>query len=379
MSAREIRTQINQTLAIVCTLAGFIVSRASIANDCKDLRLDLPPGSMSTIPVYDQDSLGLCYAFAASQLVDAYRFSHGDGKRSLLTSPVVAAAQSGAAEWFRDDLDGGIVGNVVESIRKGGICDRDVVLRQWGGDDIKPYLIDLRKFFDAHRAYAKEHTSVVQSLRNLLSNEHENADIARNRVFKAQEIQCYLKRSVPIEKAQLPSIGLIGELLNQNDPIMFLSQIFKKTCEGHSTAVTVPEVTNVFLSAPFVKNRISESNDITKIIQARLSRSNPQPIAISYCAAVLTDQTYKGFERMSSSSLLGWKGDIVPKSQRPDCGNHASLVIGQRMNGGKCQFLVRNSWGSSCAGYSWPCQNGNIWIDSDRLAENIYKLSWLGD
>jgi len=56
-------------------------------------------------------------------------------------------------------------------------------------------------------------------------------------------------------------------------------------------------------------------------------------------------------------------------------GLHASTVVGRRWHeeSGKCEYLIRNSWGESCVHYQNPdrCENGNIWVDRDSLKNNL--------
>jgi len=59
--------------------------------------------------------------------------------------------------------------------------------------------------------------------------------------------------------------------------------------------------------------------------------------------------------------------------------DHESVLIGKRVRGKKCQFLLKNTWGNYCK-YAWECQkspNGGeigAWIDADSLAPAIDQL-----
>ncbi len=66
-----------------------------------------------------------------------------------------------------------------------------------------------------------------------------------------------------------------------------------------------------------------------------------------------------------------------------DCGNHVSLVVGRRQQGGKCQYLVRNTWGTSCSFYKkWECDKdasgqgtGGFWVDAATLLPNTFSVT----
>jgi hypothetical protein len=59
--------------------------------------------------------------------------------------------------------------------------------------------------------------------------------------------------------------------------------------------------------------------------------------------------------------------------------SHEALVIDERANPrtGRCEFLVRKSWGTDCAQYhraGWDCEHGQIWVDSEDLGSNILSI-----
>ena len=92
-----------------------------------------------------------------------------------------------------------------------------------------------------------------------------------------------------------------------------------------------------------------------------------QPLEIDFCAKLLErgpgGRKYK---------FTGFGRDI--------CGSHAALIIGRRKTFfGRCQYLIRNSWGTRCDLYSfdWDCEKGNIWVDEETLAPAVFGTTWL--
>ncbi len=112
------------------------------------MRLDQPGGPLEPIPVLDQDNVNLCYAFVASQLVDAYRFSHGDSNDQHLTSPLAAAVFASADDPEMTDIDYGLVTETIEAIRRYGSYNYNVVFGKRGEDALKEYFQQLRKYFE---------------------------------------------------------------------------------------------------------------------------------------------------------------------------------------------------------------------------------------
>ena len=66
------------------------------AQECAPFRLDDPGKSMEHMPILDQDAVGYCGSYSATQLADAWRFSHGDTNYSHITSPLlIGLSQNG--------------------------------------------------------------------------------------------------------------------------------------------------------------------------------------------------------------------------------------------------------------------------------------------
>ena len=59
---------------------------------------------------------------------------------------------------------------------------------------------------------------------------------------------------------------------------------------------------------------------------------------------------------------------------------HASVIVGKRFEGGKCQYLIRNSWGTGCGEYNLnrvQCDQGNLWVNEADLDENMIGMTYL--
>src|SRR4051812_32772676 len=70
---------------------------ATSAAECPGTRLDAPGKPLASMKITDQNPYGICFAFAATQLVDAWRFSHGTqppaGGYGRMTSPFPVAME----------------------------------------------------------------------------------------------------------------------------------------------------------------------------------------------------------------------------------------------------------------------------------------------
>lgn len=91
-------------------------------------------------------------------------------------------------------------------------------------------------------------------------------------------------------------------------------------------------------------------------------------------------------QQLNKNNLISLNYDadfLVQKSNKAEVYNHYSTIVGRRENviTGRCQYLVRNSWGEDCSIYPSPydvmCEAGNIWVDSDVLLQSIISIHYL--
>ncbi len=154
-------------MGIIVLLACLLVASPALASPCEPMRLDQPGGPLEHIPVLDQDGSNMCYAFVASQLVDAYRFSHGDSNDQHLTSPLAAAVFAAADDPEQTDIEVGLSKETIEAITRYGSCNYNVVFGKRGKDALKEYFQQLRKYFEdstpspARRELADEIASYI--------------------------------------------------------------------------------------------------------------------------------------------------------------------------------------------------------------------------
>lgn len=118
---------------------------------------------------------------------------------------------------------------------------------------------------------------------------------------------------------------------------------------------------------------IGNKTPLTKRIDQHFNESQPLPLPINYCVQSVIDA--KG---VKDFSLTSWADSEL-------CGNHASLIIGQRKNmkNGRCEYLIRNSWGTGTEpdsdGVEWETEHnagkrnytGNMWVDRESFVKNL--------
>lgn len=372
-------------------LISFFITLKSIASDScagSDIRLDLPPNSMSHMPVLDQDGTGLCYSYVATQLVDAYRFSHGDRNLDHRTSPVAAAviqadsplqegkyslAIKSTGKQLRDAIydpygkyvTGVAAGvpEIISSIKRSGSCSHDTISNfiSADGQGISDKLLSI---FDEHQAYLKE-TWFFQ----------------RNDKFVKEKIQCELNRSSLRSSLDITA-DVILKALKENNPLKYLKEVIAKACVNRNISVNIPKLWNVKSPKSFDGTKQTQ-----RMINTLLNAQNPQPIGVGFCSQALSSDSWTlNLQTMAEKSWANEK-----------CAGHAALIVGKRMLNGRCEYLVRNSWGTSCMKYkkNYTEQTprilkaaapereciegtGQIWIPADTLIKNTVEIWGLG-
>ncbi len=336
---------------------------------CEKVRLDVGTASVSRLPVLDQGQEGLCYAYTATQLIDAWRFSHGDNKIDYLTSPVY-----GGALYARDFKKAEEIGDIhreieqlncesISSINGPNKCTEKLInliglsiskskYTDLSGGYTDFVIASLRKnksACDSHDLFGrngqKEYTQLIHPLMKFISRSSEEGGSA---VENFEKVNCSLRKTIPNFIGDIQKI--VKSDKNTND---ILIQFFDKVCERRVDLSHIPKEQSLLLEP---QNRTTAKNKIASL----LSLKNPQPIGIEYCSGVLFD--------------------------KKECGKHASMIVGREMRNGKCSYLIRNSWGKKCRfksdfenlKYAHECdQNGQIWIPEDVLLERTDKLVWL--
>jgi hypothetical protein len=216
-----------------------------------------------------------------------------------------------------------------------------------------------------YKQWQRDSASVNALVRFFRGDSSSGNDELKRHSYAAAICQELIQSGVDPQK--LPSLEALVQLLADDKPASLIDELRKSLCTGaNHFRPQIPECRSELMLR-------AEPEKIRKALDLQLSKSKPQPTAITYCSSILTQwRIYEGAAK-----------DGVTKERllKSDCRGHSSLVIGRRMNpsAGKCEYLVRNSWGTSCYPYSrdWSCENGNIWVEADVLTRNTYGYFYL--
>jgi hypothetical protein len=82
-------------------------------------------------------------------------------------------------------------------------------------------------------------------------------------------------------------------------------------------------------------------------------------------------------------AAIGYSAYTIMKREEGEDthGDHSSIIAGRKMINGKCQYLIRNTWGQDCDLYykkfQGRCEQGNIWITKEELKESLYSVTYM--
>jgi len=351
-------------LAVALTVSNGFAANAGPVDSfdsptrCQKVRLDRIGGPFDKIPVYNQkvgsqSDPDICYAIAAAELTDAYRFQHGDSL-DRLTSPLSIALKSRATE--------------VESSSKprplnSNLDDSDPITFMIGGGSITGALGANRGNSVCDQRWLESNVKLI------------------NDTVTAQPVDRFLLDSVPS-----------GSDLNSQLISKAISAV-NSTCAGHTFPIQFPEPKEQ--DQPGNNRLMDELTLATKLQSHSLSEEEGKKLTEDFLSLYDHEHKIQTLGETVTSLMDGANPHAVgigylysavqATGNEGSTGAHASVIIGRRISPetGKCEFLVRDSYGSSCldkAGhprYSLPCENGSIWINSRSLMEQTVSLTWI--
>jgi hypothetical protein len=128
----------------------------------------------------------------------------------------------------------------------------------------------------------------------------------------------------------------------------FYSALRGQVCAGQIIALDKQWKVKMSIKRPRIFQRISRQLELGRLV------------AIDYDGRILADRHNRG---VKVSEL------------------HTSSIVARRWNesSGRCQFLIRNSYGAGCDRYdpTYECDQGQIWMDEQLLYPNMTSIVYL--
>lgn len=304
----------------------FIISRFAFSANCGpsiDLNNSQP---LISIPILDQDGAGLCYSFVASQMIEF------EAKRKgypVSPSQIDLAMKAGEGFIFdRGQLQGGFVADVLNSAKSKGVARRSCVEAE-----IKRFVGD-----------SKMTSSQFATLIDLINQTH------KWKWSKSDEYESVMselekhKKSYPKQGKKAKKIGNEMDFLNDCEYDKVVKSLQAVDLLGETSTAVLKKIIG---SCPVDKvpslnyseferdtEKVDEDEDKKLEINTDNFLTKKKPVVLALCAKTFGALDYINYRYEKNSD---------------DCGNHVVMAVGKRENKGKCEYLIRNSWGSSWA------------------------------
>lgn len=334
----------------------------------------IPDSPYQKIPVYDQDGAEICYAYVGSELANYSLLS-----RKLVSKPVIHPLWTAYLYSYYEDepeIDGGSAALALKILGEKGVCNAEDVQKA------------LKEFANGAQLTEPEVLSFLSSMRrgmkklqkrNKFKFKKMNQDEMFNKSFLkvSTEFKSFNDDNLTCAKEDFSKQLSQIDLLHNHLVTIFHNIVYRKCTK----------FTRYDLD---YDNYYGESDDQVKNQIRVFFTKEKKPLAIRFCGNVLYNDKFDGIENV----------DRIKASKK--CYRHASLLVGTREKAGKCEYLLKNTWGSSWEKWtkerSCFCQNKKTseyiedckkethpesdytvlacWIAEDKLAKNIYGTSW---
>lgn len=342
---------------------------------------------MPKIPVYDQDGTGLCYAYSASEMMNAYLLKKNPNA-GLQIHPALAAIRYSEGESGNvGELSEGSITGAINSCRVKDTYSYKSIEKSLNG------IGSQANMSEAQVLNFIESLGMLMSKPKVISEAERNA--ARNAARIRNKVASLMMTRVASETAVAPTQGQIDSEIRR----LAYEQVEAKNnwCSDSQKSA----LWSFALSAP-VGNAIDVASSTVLKPEARVGPpAIPQaqeydllgmsedevkkfvrdyfgdpkvdlPIGVGFCSEVLYDPSARKITRTTSSS--GSVSSTIAKS----CGDHAVLLVGTRPNGNSCDYLMRNSWGGDFSfkyKHSCICKNTKTQGYEDCPSTGTYERS----
>ncbi len=351
----------------------------SASSSCGTVRMDHPPGAMSSVPVLDQGPTGLCYAAVAAQMTDAYLAAHG-GKDQLVSFSHAAALYQDkkAISDIYDTLEEKM--GLISKIKSGTATENERKIYDNIQSQIQSQITNPN---DSHATKADlnigETFSTLQALREnkwacgIDRENYNDANIeatmypflkARQDVLLSgstnsfsEQFECIANRTLPSNQVnQLGNLKRIADKIVNDlpDKGKYIVSVIENTCPKKIDLSKIPAPQQI----KFNSEEVRSGGFIADKIQNLLNQPQPSPIGVSFGGNNLYTNT-------------------------PDFG-HWALIVGREEVNGVCRVIIRDSYGANCKGvlqgsiYKYPCENGQISVPLTEFSKmQVRSATWL--
>lgn len=349
-------------------LLQLVFAAPAWSEDCAEIRLDAPGGSMEHIQGRSQ-AFGTCYAESAVELFDAWRFSHGEDNHQDQSSAVELALRYSDKFELDGFEQGGTLERSLKLLGEIGSCSEAMIDSKIKNLTSKQYVKLVAELQRMHRDRYNE-----RRLRNVppASRMDGYAVLAEQQRRSMDYMQFQVENYLLLEELQK-----LSEMAEETSPSITQkkAKLFEQTaafhCEDYERMIS-PAAFDVETQGDG-RRRLPFKKQLRDAIDLNFSQPlvTAQPVAISYCGRLLVD----GRKFIATN----------PRTSSNECGNHGSVIMGRRLDAttGRCEYLILNSWDATEAAKvyhkDWEVTESgyHIWVDRNAIENATFGYSYL--
>lgn len=348
------------TILILYLISGLAIADDFLAsnfplskgNNCSEVRLDLPPEVMSKIPIQDQKDLKICWSHATTQILDAWKIKN-DPPLKFSTSPYTLALQYKASKNKSNLIDQEKAHELLSKINEFKSCSQKTFNDKMTNGHIQKFITEL--------------------------------DSAQKNQFSETQVKSEINAC--LQRAGFKNELEIRELSNHlkdENKIKNINNVLQELCKKEAiqnSGYPKPKL----IVAPGNGDAFTAIRNMRNLIDKRLNNKSTPPI-ITFCYSMLKD---KNLITMQRNGLIDTNKCPTVIHNSPIVARRPAIYINPD-NGEKtvfCQYLVRDSFGTSCANYpddkdmlpSNTCDKGQVWVDETSLFLNTNDVVYIED
>lgn len=339
-------------------------------SECSEVRIDGPGTPMSKVPVFDQGDLPICWAHTAATLISTWQ-TKNSSSGSITVSPTSLSLSYSHKAGRKNLRDQDSPLAILRSANGLSVCQYADFPDYFESKSAIKFLVELIDPFIDVRKGRYSVDSAIQKINTALAGTK-----SKYRINKQDFLEL---------DGHGPSSSVLYHLTN-------------KMCDEKLVIDKIPIAK--LQSVSRYKSPSEGVKKLRELVDLRLDLREQNPTGITICFAALET---KDVLALGENGRLDESKCKIGNQERS---NHFVVIVGRRLailkdEGGSimkdgrgreitmCQYLVRDSYGTSCNGYSDEprlnpsdrCEKGTgqVWVDEDTLFTNTSQAFYLAD
>lgn len=336
----------------------LMFATTAFAGDCDPVDLDAKDGTLHEIPRFKQ-TLNTCVGHTMAAMYDAYRKKYEQEKLEKYSSPAdisyqISKNQSNLGFARIEDI---IILNESPPCPTLGPIDFDksqIDKQEKDYEALQDNLAALSKTLQPEKVYSSiEKNELIEKYGQILEADKKCAS-RKNSFSEVYDVLANMKIN-----------DAVALNMNNRCDTKERLKLNRSLNEKNVRTVTItPNSINL-------KNATREQQLIMKNINSEFDvyKNKSLPLGIGFCSTSL-----------SEGPSFVFKDNPTVEERNYNCDAHSVLISGRRKNSitGKCEFKIRNSWGTCKAvttNYECNKDNGDTWMPQDILERYLITVT----